>query len=294
MNTAYDQSKIFSELTRILEKNGPDPEEYGLFLRCIDDLKTSDTEPLRRLMKPILTPETIIGFSFTKPMGYNGDFFIIEKIYQGYVNPDPNFSKWDRFFHTSPAAIAVINRKELAKSILANLHQKNFLNKDVLVLGSGPAREIFEYMQVTPDNTLSFDLVDLDPRSISYASNRNKTYLNSITFHHNNVIRFQPEKNYDLIWSAGLFDYFKDKHFVYLVKRYYQYLKPGGQMIIGNFNSENPARKVMEVLCDWFLIHRSEAELLKYSTQAGVPTEEASVQREPLGINLFLTITKTQ
>ena len=107
-----------------------------------------------------------------------------------------------------------------------------------------------------------------------------------------NVIRHTPDKKYDLIWSAGLFDYFKGKHFVYLLKKYYEFLKDDGELIIGNFNSENPSRRIMEILGDWFLYHRSEDELKKFAIQAGIPESKIEVFREPLGINLFLRVKK--
>ncbi len=63
-------------------------------------------------------------------------------------------------------------------------------------------------------------------------------------------------------------------------------------MIIGNFNTNNPSRRIMEILGDWFLYHRSEEELKGFAMQAGIAKEKIEVIREPLGINLFLRIKK--
>ncbi len=277
----------------ILKKNGPDQEDFESVVELIDRLQADDIEPFRKAMQPILHPGTIIGFSFTKPFGYNGDFFIIEKIYQHYVSSDPSCQKWDQFFHRLPAAIAVVNRKKLAIEMLSELNQvSEGRTTNVLILGSGPVTEVHEYFRQTPDNHLVFDLVDMDQRAIDYAEKKNKDYLNFLTFYNRNVIRFRPEKKYDLIWSAGLFDYFKDKHFVYLLKQYYEYVASGGKMVIGNFNLNNPSRRIMEVLGDWFLYHRSEEELRQFALQAGIPPEYTDVICEPLGINLFLTLGK--
>jgi SAM-dependent methyltransferase len=281
------------KLAELFEKNGPDHHEYDFILKIIDQISADEIEEFRAVMQPILNPGTIIGFSFTKPFGYNGDFFIIEKIYQRYVSPDVRYKKWDEFFHHFPAAIAVVNRKKLAIEILSNLHQNNNSNNtDVLILGSGPVTEVYEFHTENPHNHLVFDLVDLDKRAIAYAKAKNKNFLSGMSFHNVNVIRHVPEKSYDLIWSAGLFDYFRDKHFVYLLKKYYEYVKPGGEMIIGNFNVENPSRRIMEILGDWFLNHRSEDELMRFALQAGISKDDIEVIREPLGINLFLKVRK--
>jgi extracellular factor (EF) 3-hydroxypalmitic acid methyl ester biosynthesis protein len=281
------------KLADLFEKNGPDHHEYDFILKIIDQISADEIDEFRAVMQPILNPGTIIGFSFTKPFGYNGDFFIIEKIYQRYVSPDVRYKKWDEFFHHFPAAIAVVNRKKLAIEILSNLHQNNNSNNtDVLILGSGPVTEVYEFHTENPHNHLVFDLVDLDKRAIAYAKAKNKNFLSGMSFHNVNVIRHVPEKSYDLIWSAGLFDYFRDKHFVYLLKKYYEYVKPGGEMIIGNFNVENPSRRIMEILGDWFLNHRSEDELMRFALQAGISKDNIEVIREPLGINLFLKVRK--
>jgi cyclopropane fatty-acyl-phospholipid synthase-like methyltransferase len=135
-------------------------------------------------------------------------------------------------------------------------------------------------------------MLDLDKRAIAYAKNKNRKYLDRMTFNNVNVIRYTPTRNFDLIWSAGLFDYFKGKHFVYLLKKYYEYLNEGGEIIIGNFNIDNPSRRNMEILGDWFLYHRSADELKNYATQAGIEKSKIDVIQEPLGINLFLRVKK--
>ncbi len=293
MNTTLSGVKLEELLENLFANHGPEPGEYEDILQFVDQINPNDILSFREVMQPILNPNTIIGFSFTKPFGYNGDFFIIEKIYQQYVNPDERYRKWDEFFHTFPAAIAVINRKALAKNVLTKLNRNaDGKEKNVLILGSGPVTEVFEYFQKTTENQLSFDLLDLDKRAIAYAKNKHLQNLKYLSFSNRNVIRYVPEKKYDLIWSAGLFDYFKDKHFVYMVKKYYDFVKTGGEMIIGNFNVINPSRKIMEVLGDWFLYHRSEEELVDFALRAGIAQENIEVIREPLGINLFLKVKK--
>lgn len=283
------QDTFEATILGLIERAGPDDDDFEMVMDFVNGIRPEEVETFRKAMQPILNPGTIIGFSFTKPFGYNGDFFIIEKIYQQYVNPDPKYRKWDIFFHRLPAAIAVINRKKLAIEMFTALNnQAGGETKSVLILGSGPVTEINEYMKQTENNSLVFDLLDLDQRAIDYAKNKNKPYLAYLNFQNRNVIRYVPEKKYDMIWSAGLFDYFKDKHFVYLVKKFYEYLNDGGEMIIGNFNVENPSRKIMEILGDWFLYHRSEEELVAFAKQAGIPPTRIEVMREPLGINLFL------
>jgi len=288
-----DSTDISNYIKKIFLKNGPDKEDYLKFFGLVDKLKVEDIDDFRKLISPILNPNSLFGFSYTKPFGYSGDFFIIEKIYQHYVNPDIRYKKWDIFLHSAPAVIAVVNRKTLAIDIFEKLNKKAMgLQQDVMILGSGPVTETFEFFENNPKSSLVFDMLDMDKRAIAYAKNKNRKYLDRMTFYNRNVIRYNPEKKYDLIWSAGLFDYFKGKHFVFLLKKYYEYLKEDGELIIGNFNTVNPSRRAMEILGDWFLYHRSVDELKKFALQAGVEESKIDVFQEPLGVNLFLRVKK--
>lgn len=282
------------DLKRILSQYGPHNEDYNHVIDIVNQLNSEEEiENFRNLMDPVLTPETIIGHSFQKPLGYSGDYQIIEKIYQNYKNPRNEFVKWDEFFHCLPAAIAVNNRKQMAVRLLQELNQRAGGSPlKVLILGSGPATEVKEYMDLCPQNSLYFDLVDFDQCAIDYAIRKNRNHLEFLTFHNKNVLRFNPDYCYDFIWSAGLFDYFQDRHFIRLLRRMFVALNPGGQMIIGNFSTSNPSRKIMEILGDWYLHHRSEEQLRQFALEAGVPQADISILREPLGINLFLKVVQ--
>lgn len=280
-------------IKEIFAKNGPDKEDYLTFYSLVDQIRAEDVESFRKKISPILNPNSLFGFSYTKPFGYSGDFFIIEKIYQYYISPDERYRKWDEFLHSAGAVIAVRNRKTLAVKIFEELNEKALgMRQDVMILGSGPVSETFEFFEKNPDSPLIFEMLDLDKRAIAYAKNKNRKYLDRMTFNNANVIRFSPERKFNLIWSAGLFDYFKGKHFVYLLKKYYEYLNEDGEMIIGNFNVENPSRRSMEILGDWFLYHRSADELKNFAIQAGIKESKIDVIQEPLGINLFLRVRK--
>ncbi|TVQ11896.1 MAG: class I SAM-dependent methyltransferase [Bacteroidetes bacterium] len=288
-------SNIINRFKEILSQKGPHSDDFNEIIRIVDELSTDDEiEKFRDMLEPVLKPDTIIGHSYTKPLGYSGDYLIIEKMYRFHKNTHPNYVKWDEFFHWLPAASAVINRKKLAVSLLKKLNQNTKKEYPrVLILGSGPATEVNEYLESVTDNKLHFELVDFDQRAIEYATEKNQKYMEHITFHNKNVLRFSPDGCFDLIWSAGLFDYFQDKLFVRLLRRFSYYLSDNGEMIIGNFNISNPSKKIMEVLGDWYLYHRSQELLTNFAMEAGINKENIEIFSEPLGINLFLKIKKS-
>ena len=95
----------------------------------------------------------------------------------------------------------------------------------------------------------------------------------------------------DIIYSLGLFDYLNEKVATIMINRLYTELNPGGLLLIGNFHPSNPLRVFMEGALEWFLIHRTEDELLAIG-KAGAPEGRHFVMAEPEGVNLIMVTTK--
>ena len=89
----------------------------------------------------------------------------------------------------------------------------------------------------------------------------------------------------------GLFDYLEDKTASKLIGCLYSFLKPGGVLLIGNFHHNNQLRALMEAYLEWFLIHRSEEELLTVA-QNGAPGGRHYIMAEPEGVNLILVTSR--
>ena len=277
-------------IVEIIQKNGPEEAEFQEFDSIIDDIDNAlEGEKFRTLIAVVLENDTIFGHTYKKPFGYAGDFLLIEKIYQKFESENLIFKKWDKFYHSHEATTAVRNRKTFCLQKLEELIKTKDSVK-VLVLGSGPSTDIHEFLEKNSTADIHFDLLDIDSNAISYASEKNKKYLKKINFIKANVIRFTTEEKYDFIWSAGLFDYLDDKLFVFLLKRFYSNLKENGQIIIGNFSPLNPTIKVMEIMTEWYLNYRNEEHLTRLAREATIKDSKITIEKEALGINLFLKI----
>jgi len=277
-------------LNALVVNGGPEPHEYSEFTAIVNNLEDQELEQFRSVIRESLNENTLIGHGYVKPFGYPGDFTIIHNIYKEYVNPDHKYGNWDRFFQNQAGAQAVRNRKDYFLRRCAEIDKIADKEKHILILGSGPATDVNEYLQNNPGSRIKFDLVDFDQNAIDFAKMQNESFKESIKYFKINVLRFKPYQWYDLIWSAGLFDYFKDKHFIYMVNKYYKYLTEKGEFIIGNFSHSNPTRRLMEVLSDWYLVHRSKNDLVRMAVEAEASEEQVEVDMEELGVNLFLRI----
>lgn len=281
-------------LHALIAQGGPQPHQYhdlnDWFARLLDRISgLSDTEIARLWdsLDNIFSPHTLQGFSARKPHGYAGDFEIIDRIYTRHRSTDPALAKWDEFFHWQAACDAVRNRKDYFKTVLREL-EAGKPAAAVLEIGCGSCRGIHEYLLQYPDSRLTFDCVDMDAKAIAYA--RQLLGNERITFHHGSIFRLVPQAgHYDLVWSAGLFDYLDDRAFVVLLKKLAKALRPHGELVIGNFTEPNASRGYME-FGRWCLIHRSAAQLASLAHQAGLNAAAIDVRSEATGVNLFLHI----
>ncbi len=287
----------FKKIRDIVDKGGPEPSEYDFLTETCDELmhqgfSLTEESNLYDEIKPLLNVDSMIGFSFRKPNGYAGDYELIDRIYQQWKSPEnETFHKWDAYYHDLQAARAVRNRKEYLKEQLRNLTEK-IDSPIVLNLASGPCSDLYEYFTSCPKTPIKFDCLDLDLNAIEYGSAVCDNYINRIHFINKNAFRYSPQKKYHLIWSAGLFDYFSDKLFIRLTNRMYKLLEKGGELVVGNFSTNNPSRGLMEVMLQWYLHHRDEKMLMELAIKAGVPSDKIRVSAEQTGVNLFLHMSK--
>jgi len=230
-----------------------------------------------------------------KPLGYAGDYLLIDWIYTQKKAKSGKGNFFDALFHSYQAAQSVRNRKQYFINKCIELSHEKPSRFDVLNIGCGSCRDVLETLQSCNNgNHLFFHCVDQEPAAIEYAKKllahveiQNNVYLDCT-----NIFRLKTLNTYDLIWSAGLFDYLENRIAVLLLKKIWRYLKDDGQIIFGNFSPENPTRRGMELGCRWYLIHRTADELITLCKKAELPFSEIEVESEPMGINLFCIIKK--
>ena len=96
-------------------------------------------------------------------------------------------------------------------------------------------------------------------------------------------------EGHDYVYCAGLFDYLTDQVCAKLMGLMYDWLAPGGLLIITNVEPRNPLRHGMEHLLDWHLIYRDAPQLLKLKPASA---EDVRVLSDDTGVNVFMEIRK--
>jgi len=309
-NSDYGNSAKFEEqyleltiknIKTMVKNGGPRLSEYAdlnqsmntlLMHKNLGTLSQAQFTQILDAFGEALSTDTIQGFVLHKPHGYAGDFEVIERIYNYYLSANPNLSNWDKFFHTHKAPQAVRNRVSYFLEQIYKLKTSYPKHARVLNVASGPGRDLYETLKVIGPSNITFDCVDQDLEAIHYAKSLCHEFCSQIQFIHRNVFRFVPQEKYQMIWSAGLFDYFSDALFKRVIKRLLPSLEKNGKLVIGNFSDDNPTQGYME-LFDWILIHRSKDKLRSLAEECGVPSDNIWVEQEPEGVNLFLHIINT-
>lgn len=243
--------------------------------------------------------------SFSKPLGYAGDFEMMNLIYRNESLGIDLFSRcMEHAMQLHPEPQAVRNRasflEEKIRSIVETLKRPQIR---ILSVACGPAFEVQKFIANTPNSTLEkihFHLLDQDELALKSSqhsilqtakSQGKQVKLTLLKKSIRNVITSGLEEDeFDLIYSAGLFDYFTDPVAQRAAEKLRAGLSESGQLIIGNFDIGTPNSFGMKSLFDWSLILRSKEDLIRLF---GDQNYQTVVESEKNGINLFCTIRRT-
>jgi extracellular factor (EF) 3-hydroxypalmitic acid methyl ester biosynthesis protein len=286
-------------------------DDAGERLReLVDGLDAAGHDAHRRLLKqrlvPLLSESPFLRRAFEKPLGYAGDFEMMNMLYRDHAEGDTLFGQALNIWATqAPVAQANINRLELIGERIREGIASTKGRLRVMSIGCGPARELQELLETSPELGKSLDvgLIDQGEDAITHCERvlgplAAKTGA-KLRFHRESIRRFltvrESERTFGhrhLIYSGGLFDYLGDRAYKVLLQVLYDALLPGGTMLLGNVASHNPSRWAMEYFVDWTVIHRSPEELKALADHLKPRPSEVRVEAEASGINLFLQVVK--
>jgi len=240
-----------------------------------------------------------------KPLGYAGDYQIIEWIYQNRPDTEGVMRCSDNYFLKTGASVATRNRKaDFKRLIQDNLLESCNGTIQIMDLACGPCRDIFELYNERSSNVFHVTCVDHDPRAIEHARKliQKLNQRDCVEFVQKNVVKIALAKDvhalfpheYDIIFSTGLFDYLNHKLSVRLVQNLRELLKQDGLLIISNYRDKfsNPSRLYMEWGGNWELIYRTEDEFMRVFIEAGFRPTDLRLQFEEQKIMQYCLATK--
>ncbi len=298
---------VFYELAAPIMQKG---EKYFVWLEEEGKRVPAEDSVIHRnfaqtALHPLLLRAPFVYRTFAKPLGYAGDYEMVNQI---LADPRQGNSTYfqiiNAFFLKAAVAQAHRNRIDILVDYLskaAALSQKEQREVRILNVGCGPAIEIQRFIEQHPEpQRLSFTLIDFSEPTLEYTRScidqvcQRTGKKAQIEFVNESVHQLlkrasKPEDalaqgRFDFVYCAGLFDYLSDKVCSRLLQYFVARTHPGGAVMVTNVHSSNPQKNVMEHLLEWHLIYRNEAQL---EAVLPVPRGVTRLYTDDTGVNVF-------
>jgi len=282
--------------------------------RIEEDLRPVHQSFAKRQLHPLVMCSPFAYRTFHKPLGYAGDYEMVNMIARDPYEGGSLFAKvMNLWFLSQWPARAHRNRIQYLRELLtqeALRGERESRPVRVLNLGCGPAREVQEF--IAANNLcegVQLTLLDFNEETIQHTGvvleeckrrhgrrvpiQLQKKSVQAILKERSRLVTGSAEKKYDLLYCAGLFDYLPDRTCKQLMNVFYDWLVPGGLMSITNVNDCKPFRHMLEFVLDWHLIYRDRNAAVGLVPDRVKP-EDIMVKTETTGVNIFVEARKAE
>jgi extracellular factor (EF) 3-hydroxypalmitic acid methyl ester biosynthesis protein len=277
-----------------------------------EDLQPIHRTYMQRRLHPLVLCAPFAHRTFTKPLGYAGDYEMVNMIARNRPEGESLFAKvvnlW--FVRQAPAA-AHRNRLTILTQRLVEETARVASRKGrirILSVACGPAVEAQNFLrQHEVSSRADLALLDFNEETLEYVRKCMLTLKSSldrgtpVSFIKRSVhqlikdsVRSSPKpaaEQYDFVYCAGLFDYLTDTVCQRLMTLLYDWVGPDGLLLATNVEPSNPMRRVMEHCLDWQLIYRTAAQC-KRLCPSQVEPNDFLVRADFTGVNLFMEARK--
>jgi extracellular factor (EF) 3-hydroxypalmitic acid methyl ester biosynthesis protein len=211
-----------------------------------------------------------------KPRGYAGDAVMLDYIY-GTSLPEVISDIGRNVFACttrSGMGLSVMYRRVLLRSLIDDV-VASVGGGRILSVASGHCRELIGSGVHSPYFDGEFVALDQDPESCELVAREQRQHRVRVI---NQGVRDLMSGavgelgRFDLVYSAGLYDYLPDALARRLTRRLLSMMAPGGRLLIANFMPGGSGRGYQELFMDWTLIVRDVAEMQALAKAAGADT----------------------
>jgi hypothetical protein len=256
--------------------------------------------------------------AYEKPLGYAGDYRMMELCYTKELHGDGLFG---RFLHslgkTRTLVRAVVAREVVMREAVRRAAEAEGEGPArVLVLAAGPAIELRNWLEETTSLHRPVELVLLDQdREAHETAHRHLTRIllerhrgmlpvtvQCLHFSVRQLLKprtLEDERvaseiltNLDLIYSGGLYDYLPHPVAALLTKRIYALLRGGGRLLLGNLMEAPDTTWFMDYVLGWPLLYRTDETMLPFADGLTPSPSSVRISRDTTGWCIFLDVTK--
>lgn len=244
--------------------------------------------------------------AYSKPRGYCGDYVVMNQIYDGRPLGDTTFARLAQVLAVRIGEF-VLRRRDLVRTAIDETIKQTGQDTPATIvsLGCGPAREVADFVATGTGRPVTFLLVDHDEEALRFAGSSIAEALRMAGSRFQ--IKTEPRKlsvlrllrdlppleafgSANLIYSAGLFDYFSDRTCRLLAHRLYEGLRPGGALLLGNMKAGTDMLWPLYLIADWSLEYRTAESVMSWADD--LPGAQVSLRTETTGYDYLLTVRK--
>ncbi|MCC9603659.1 class I SAM-dependent methyltransferase [Stieleria sp. JC731] len=281
----------------------------------------------QRELHPLLMVSPFMNRAFNKPLGYAGDFemvrMMINEPWEG-TNTYAKLVNASALRHDAPAAhrnrIDLLQRaitRETLRSLSAQFNGSNgyaprtssngaHRRVQILNIGCGPAEEISRFVRSeSTASNVDVRLVDFNRETLNHVEStllpeakHFRPEMNLVTEQRSvhEILKMAQEEGhenafdqkYDLVYCAGLFDYLRDATCGFLIELFYEWVNPGGVVLVTNVTPNHSSVAMMGMVLDWNLELRDQQDMRDLAPDLGVQHSYV----DSTGVNVFLEIRK--
>jgi SAM-dependent methyltransferase len=246
-----------------------------------------------------LHEEPLTRRAFEKPRGYAGDAVMLDIMYRHRpycVTLTRLGAALHAWIDGRPAARSVVERRTILAGEIDAVAARREAPR-VLSIACGHLREAQLSNAVQAKAISEFIALDQDGESLAVVENEQREL--NVRAKHASVGRFVKSREelgaFDLVYSAGLYDYLNDDIAMTVTDAMFRSLRPGGRLVVANFAPELRDIGIMEAIMDWRLIYRDEAALSRLADR--IPSDEVaarSTTRDQWGNVVYMTIDRVR
>lgn len=270
------------------------------------------------MLMPLLMACAIHRRAYEKPLGYAGDYRMMELYFADEFSGDGLFG---RFLHSVmqnyTLGRAVRAREAVMRSAAAAAATASGDGPvRILAVAAGPAIELRRMLEEVATLRRPVELILLDQdRSAHESAHRHLTRIllerykgmlpvsvQCLHFSVRQLLKPQTEDdrnvvagltNLDSIYSAGLYDYLPEPVAVSLTRLLYGCLRPGGRLLLGNLVETPDSTWMMNFVLGWPLLYRTHEAMLRLAKGLAPDPTSVSITEDATGQCLFLDVTSS-
>jgi extracellular factor (EF) 3-hydroxypalmitic acid methyl ester biosynthesis protein len=268
-------------------------------------------------LMPLLMPCPFFRRAYEKPLGYAGDYRMMELCFEQTPTGDGLYGRvLQTIVQQSSLGLTVVAReavmRQAVRSVLSAAGEGPVR---ILALAAGPAIELRRVLEQTEmlERPVEIFLLDQDPcaheaahRSISrilFERHRGMLPVSIQCLHFSVRQLLKPMnaeeqqvreglKGLDLVYSAGLYDYLPDLVATRLTSFLYSRLRAGGRLLIGNLVETPESTWLLEYVLGWSLLYRTEEVMLRFAQRVSPQPSHCDITYDATRRCIFLDLVQ--